>query len=54
MALLWLMRFTSLMTLLGGLLCLLPLACVDPDDLNPKGTVDIIAVDGTVTNLSEP
>ena len=48
------MRSTPLLTLLGCLLCLLPLACVDPEDLTLKGTVDIIVVDGTVTNLAEP
>ena len=29
-------------------------ACVDPEALTLRGTVDIIVVDGTVTNLAEP
>ena len=32
----------------------LPLACVDPEDLTLRGTVDVIVVDGTITNLAEP
>ncbi|WP_332369266.1 DUF4249 domain-containing protein [Spirosoma telluris] len=28
-------------------------ACVDPEDLMLRGTVDIIVVDGTITNLAE-
>ncbi len=35
-------------------LLVLPLACVDPEDLMLRGTVDVIVVDGTVTNLAEP
>lgn len=31
-----------------------PLACVDPLDLPLRGTVDVIVVDGTITNLAEP
>jgi len=31
-----------------------PLACVDPQDLILRGTVDILVVDGTITNLAEP
>lgn len=30
------------------------LSCVDPEDLTLRGTVDIIVVDGTITNLPEP
>ena len=30
------------------------LSCVDPEDLVLRGTVDIIVVDGTITNLAEP
>lgn len=42
------------MRLMSGLVVLsLPLACVDPEDLTLRGTVDIIVVDGTVTNLAE-
>ncbi|AUD07050.1 DUF4249 domain-containing protein [Spirosoma pollinicola] len=48
------MRSSTLQALLGCLLSLLPLACVDPEDLVLRGTVDIIVVDGTVTNLAEP
>ena len=33
---------------------LLPMACVDPEDLTLHGTVDVIVVDGTITNLAEP
>ena len=36
------------------LLTLLPFACVDPEELTLRGTVDIIVVDGTITNLAEP
>ncbi|MVM32138.1 DUF4249 family protein [Spirosoma sp. HMF4905] len=32
----------------------LPLACVDPEELILRGTVDIMVVDGTITNLAEP
>ncbi|MVM34164.1 DUF4249 family protein [Spirosoma sp. HMF4905] len=47
------MRSTPLLTFLVCLLGLLPIACVDPEDLVLTGTVDIIVVDGTVTNLAE-
>ena len=33
---------------------LLPIACVDPDDVVLQGTVDVLVVDGTITNLAEP
>lgn len=29
-------------------------ACVDPEDITLRGTVDVIVVDGTITNLAEP
>ena len=29
-------------------------ACVDPEDLTLRGTVDVVVVDGTITNLPEP
>ena len=32
---------------------LLPLSCVDPLDLSLRGTVNVVVVDGTITNLSE-
>ncbi|AUD03602.1 DUF4249 domain-containing protein [Spirosoma pollinicola] len=35
------------------LLVMVPLACVDPEDILLRGTVDIIVVDGTLTNLAE-
>src|SRR5919199_1175052 len=41
----------SLSCLLAGFV---PLACVDPEDIILKGTVDVIVVDGTITNLAEP
>ncbi|SFE96084.1 DUF4249 domain-containing protein [Spirosoma endophyticum] len=42
-------------TLLGWLLfVLVPMACVDPEDILLRGTVDVIVVDGTITNLDEP
>ena len=36
------------------ILILLPFACVDSEDLTLRGTVDVIVVDGTITNLAEP
>lgn len=44
----------SIHGLMTGLLSGLLLSCVDPEDLNLPGKVDIIVVDGTVTNLAEP
>ena len=32
----------------------MPFGCVDPEDLTLRGTVDIIVVDGAITNLAEP
>ena len=41
--------------LLTGLALLFGLAaCVDPEALSLRGTVDVIVVDGTITNLAEP
>ncbi|SFE96060.1 DUF4249 domain-containing protein [Spirosoma endophyticum] len=41
--------------LVGGLaVLLLPLACVDPEDILLRGTVDVLVVDGTITNGAEP
>ncbi|AKD57167.1 DUF4249 domain-containing protein [Spirosoma radiotolerans] len=48
------MRSTTWQMSLGCLLCLLLLACVDPEELIYRGTVDVIVVDGTITNLAEP
>ncbi|WP_245564830.1 DUF4249 domain-containing protein [Spirosoma panaciterrae] len=31
----------------------LPMACVDPDDVLLRGTLDVVVVDGTLTNLVE-
>lgn len=36
------------------LLILVPFACVDPDDVLLRGTVNVIVVDATITNLAEP
>ncbi|GAB3948475.1 hypothetical protein GCM10028805_22960 [Spirosoma harenae] len=36
------------------LVSVLPLACVDLDESMLRGTVDVIVVDGTITNLAEP
>jgi hypothetical protein len=49
------LRLYPFARLLGWLLlAVLPLACVDPEDIMLRGTVDIIVVDGTITNLAEP
>jgi hypothetical protein len=48
------MRSSLLQALLGCLLALLLPACIDPEDLVLRGTVDIVVVDGTITNLAEP
>jgi hypothetical protein len=48
------MRSSLLQVLLGCLLALLLPACIDPEDLVLRGTVDIVVVDGTITNLAEP
>ena len=45
--------FRSL-SLLGGLLAVFVAGCVDPEDLTLRGTVDVVVVDGTITNLAEP
>lgn len=37
-----------------GLLALAPMGCVDPLELYLPGRVDLIVVDGTITNLAEP
>ncbi|GAB3226500.1 DUF4249 domain-containing protein [Spirosoma arcticum] len=41
----WIFLFTIL---------LLPLSCVEPLDQTLRGTVNVIVVDGTITNLAEP
>ncbi|AUD07074.1 DUF4249 domain-containing protein [Spirosoma pollinicola] len=48
------MRLTF--TLIIGCLAVLflPLACVDPEDILLHGTVNVLVVDGTITNLAEP
>ncbi len=48
------MRSTFTQFIAGLAFLFLPLACVDPEDLVLRGTVDIVVVDGTVTNLAEP
>ncbi|WP_240543417.1 DUF4249 domain-containing protein [Spirosoma foliorum] len=48
-------RIRLLATLLSlFLLIVIPLACVDPEDLSLFGTVDVLVVDGTINNLAEP
>ncbi|GAB3711220.1 hypothetical protein GCM10027592_48580 [Spirosoma flavus] len=47
------MRSTTLLVLVSCLIGLLLLACVDPEDLVVRGTVDVIVVEGTLTNLAE-
>ena len=32
----------------------MPMACVDPEDLDLKGRINIIVVDGAISNLNEP
>lgn len=43
---------------LNGLVCLsllmAALACVDPEDLLLRGRLNVVVVDGTITNLAEP
>jgi hypothetical protein len=43
--------FVILLVCIGG--ALLPVACVDPDNTILHGTVDVVVVDGTITNLVE-
>ena len=47
--------FRSLPSLLlsGLLLMVLVLGCVDPEELSLRGTVDVVVVDGLITNLAE-
>jgi hypothetical protein len=47
--------YFSSFRLLSWLLLVIGLvSCVDPEDVVLRGTVDIIVVDGTITNLAEP
>ena len=48
--------FRSFFVLVLGCLgaCWLTLSCVDPEELTLRGSVDILVVDGTITNLAEP
>lgn len=46
------MRFWTIFLLMAT--ALLVLACVDPEDLTQRGTVNVVVVDGTITNLAEP
>lgn len=48
------MRLSFILLLSCLALLVLPLACVDPEDLALRGTVDVIVVDGTLTNRIEP
>lgn len=48
-------RFRSFNRLVSGLLLIAtPFACVDPEEMLLRGTVNVIVVDGTITNLAEP
>ncbi|GAB4046225.1 hypothetical protein [Spirosoma litoris] len=47
--------FQPFFVLLGWfLLVMVPLACVDPENILLRGTNDILVVDGMVTDLGEP
>ncbi|MBC3785685.1 DUF4249 domain-containing protein [Spirosoma utsteinense] len=47
------MRALILLLVVCGSLTILPLGCVDPLELSGRGTVDVIVIDGTITNLAE-
>ena len=47
-------RFSPYSTLIGFVLTFLVVSCVDPLDLSLRGIVDVVVVDGTITNLPEP
>ena len=49
-----LMRRSPYLTGIGFVLTFLVISCVDPLDLSLRGTVDVVVVDGTITNLAEP
>lgn len=48
------MRSFALLVFVCSAAFLVPVACVDPLELTLRGTVDVVVVDGTITNLSEP
>lgn len=48
------MRWFRLILIVGSLLTLIPFGCVDPLELTLGGKLDLIVVDGTITNLAEP
>lgn len=50
------MRLPPGLPLIGLVLSVLLLltSCVDPESIILRGTVDIIVVDGTITNVGEP
>ena len=48
------MRLSAYLTRVGFVLALLVTACVDPLEVNLTGNVDVVVVDGTITNLAEP
>ncbi|RYF74846.1 MAG: DUF4249 domain-containing protein [Cytophagaceae bacterium] len=46
-------HFLSLLAIcLGSCLCLSN--CVDPEELSLRGSLDVVVIDGTITNLAEP
>ena len=36
------------------IVALLPLGCVDPEEVAFNATINVVVVDGTITNLAEP
>ena len=48
------MRSVVIRLFLYGIALVLPSACVDPADVSLHGTTDILVVEGTITNLTEP
>ena len=48
------MRLSSFLARIGAVLAILVVSCVDPLELDLTGNVDVIVVDGTITNLAEP
>src|SRR4051812_46887509 len=48
------MRFFYIMGLWIGIIFLFMVSCVDSVDILNRGTVNVVVVEGTITNLSEP
>ncbi|AKD57619.1 DUF4249 domain-containing protein [Spirosoma radiotolerans] len=48
------MRSAGLLLFVWLTSLILSVSCVDPEDLSLRGTVDLIVVDGSITNLAEP